>query len=386
MGAFFTNYQVRSDSMPAVLKALGPLIESRAYVSPPQAGWVTVYDEASDDQDDTIIQELGTGLSRALTTTVLAFLLHDSDIFRYWLFQKGELIDEFDSNPEYFGNRVDEKTLRRLRGNTAALLPLCRAGTTPAQIDAVLHDPDAPSGMADDILSDLVELLDIDESRAMLGFRYFEDEGADALSDADSFEPLGGAGRIGEADSSGEDEVEDGKVIRLFPSEPEPIEAQEKSAEPEHEPFGMAIGDLAQYWAIPDQLKRMFPATTLAEFKRDQSEQINELRARFDRAARTTLRRSKIAGLPSYEELKAARDKGPEALADMLMRIAPDQITDVAVGAIANRIEPFIIALIARGLDPNARSHQGPTPLEVAAMHMKGSEIYQMLKAGSKEP
>ena len=128
-------------------------------------------------------------------------------------------------------------------------------------------------------------------------------------------------------------------------------------------------------------MKRMFPPTTVAEV--DQSEQIKKLRARFDRSARAMLRRSRTPGLPSYDELKAARDKSPEALAEMLVRFAPEQITNVAVGAIANRIEPFVMALISRGLDPNARSRQGSTPLEIAALHMKGSKIYQMLKARS---
>jgi hypothetical protein len=220
----------------------------------------------------------------------------------------------------------------------------------------------------------------------MLGFGYFEEEGTDLLPDADSFEAIGGAEKVGAAGAKDDfEEANDDKVIRLFPAESEPIEAEEVSDAPELEPFGLAVGDLAQYWVVPEQLKTMFGATTLAQFKQNRDEQTKQLRARFDRAARTMLRRSKLPGLPSYEELKAARDKGPEALADMLMRFAPDQITNVAVGAIANRNEPFVSALIAKGLDPDARSAQGATPLEVAAMHMKGSKVYQLLKERSSQ-
>jgi hypothetical protein len=171
MGAFYTNYQVRSDSTADVVKALGPLVRSRAYVSPTKNGWVTVYDEASDDQSDVILREIAMGLSETLNTAVFAFVVHDSDVFLYWLFQSGRLIDELDSDPEYFGNKVNEATRARLRGNTAALLPLCRPGTTAAEIDAVLHDPDAPSGIADELLADLAELLGMDDTRTALGFR-----------------------------------------------------------------------------------------------------------------------------------------------------------------------------------------------------------------------
>jgi hypothetical protein len=75
MGASFTNYQVRSNSASAVRDALVPLVRARACVSPPKGGWVTVYDEASDEQDDEVIRHLAEGLSRTLNTAVLAFLV-----------------------------------------------------------------------------------------------------------------------------------------------------------------------------------------------------------------------------------------------------------------------------------------------------------------------
>src|SRR5262245_43711527 len=103
MGSFFTNFHVRSESQDKVRAALLPLVEARAYVSPPTNGWVTVYDEASDQQDESIIGKLAEGLSKKLHTAVVAFLVHDSDVAMYWLYRDGELADEFNSAPDYFG-------------------------------------------------------------------------------------------------------------------------------------------------------------------------------------------------------------------------------------------------------------------------------------------
>ena len=189
MGAFFTNCQVRSDDANAVVTALGPLLQSRAYVSPAAGGWVTVYDEATESQDEKSLMRLAQGLSKALNTAVFGFQMHDSDIAVYYLCQKGELVDEFDSCPNYFGDRISDKDRQKVRGVTDKLLPLCIAGTSREQIDAIIHpesDEDFPV-MAEDIITNLGMLLGLDENRITLGFEYFETEGESILDDAKDF-------------------------------------------------------------------------------------------------------------------------------------------------------------------------------------------------------
>lgn len=168
MGAFFTNYQVRGSSTSDVVNALAELTKSRAYVSPEKNGWVTVYAEATEEQNQTILCRMAEELSKALKTDVFGFLVHDSDMTMYWLYRAGALADEFNSAPDYFGKKVNDATRARLRGNPDALLPLCVAGTTRAQIEAVIHPSDGFQLMAEQILTDLAELLGIDASRIAL--------------------------------------------------------------------------------------------------------------------------------------------------------------------------------------------------------------------------
>jgi hypothetical protein len=56
-------------------------------------GWITVYDAASDAQDDALIRRIAEGLSRAAKTDVFGFIVHDSDLAGYWLYQCGKLVD-----------------------------------------------------------------------------------------------------------------------------------------------------------------------------------------------------------------------------------------------------------------------------------------------------
>ncbi|MGP8201268.1 MAG: hypothetical protein ACLQU4_17395 [Limisphaerales bacterium] len=190
MGAFIVNYQVRTDSLAAVRDALEKMVTERAYVSPAKDGWVTVYDEESDSQNGAVLQRIASGLSRALKTDVLGFMVHDSDIAMYWLYQSGDLLDEFNSAPDYLGNAVDDATRDRLRGKAELLLPLCVAGTTTEQIGAAIHPTEEPV-FAEDYLAKLAPLLGIDETRINLGFEYFTNEGSDILDDASEFELLG---------------------------------------------------------------------------------------------------------------------------------------------------------------------------------------------------
>ena len=358
MGSFLTNYQVRSDDAAAVRDAVIPLVQSRAYVSPPKNGWVTIYDEKSDEQNDAVLRKMAMRLSQTLKTSVFAFLVHDSDILAYWLYRGGDLIDEFDSDPEYFGKRVNEATRARVRGNTDALLPLCVSGTTREQIDAVLHDPDGGPVFAEELLTELATLLGIDEARVGVGFRYFNDEGSELLPDIAEFEPIGaGAER----------------------KEPTAAHRDEESA-PMVNQFAFAVAMLAQEWSVNENMR------TLMQFLATQGgsqDPLKKLRAQFDRSAQHVFQHSSLPGSPTFEELKAARDQGPEALAELIARRTPDQLTDIAISAAANSSEQFIAALLRHGLDPTATNAHGMSPLTVAGRN-RNSSTYQLLKSAAE--
>ena len=101
MGKFYVNFSVKStdqQKMAAVLRDSGRI----AIVSPPQLGYVVVYDEETDRQALSSIIQVGTLLSESANAPVLAVLNHDDRILRYWLFEQGAIVDAYDSRPDYF--------------------------------------------------------------------------------------------------------------------------------------------------------------------------------------------------------------------------------------------------------------------------------------------
>lgn len=361
MGAFFTNYQVRGKSTAEACKALTPLVETHAYVSPEKGGWVTVYDEASDDQNEEILKHIAAELSKKLQTSVFAFLVHDSDIAMYWLFQNGTLIDEFNSAPDYF-EKAGEKAKSRVRGIAEALLPLCIAGTSLAQVEEVIHPADGFAAFAEEIFYDLAKLLGIDDARMSLGFRYFDEEGEELLGDASEFEPVG----KGTSRKEGKPPEDEGDA-----------ESDQPSPIINFDTFAVAIGMMTRCWTgehekMAETLNERFPGQIV-----NMADQMSE---GADSVAKNFLKHSTLAGAPTFKELKEARDQGPEALAKLLVQRAPTQLGCIADGAIGAGLEKFVAALLANGMDPNTPNQHGESLLSVAENCQKPA-IYALLKS-----
>lgn len=357
MGAFFTNYQVRGKSAAEVCKALAPLIENLAYVSPEKGGWVTVYDFASDSQDQQILRRIAAELSKALNAAVLAFLVHDSDIAAYWLYQNGVLEDEFNSAPDYF-EEVGEKAKSRVCGNVEKLLPLCVTGTSRAQVEEVVHPSDGFPTFAEQIFEDLSKLFGIDEARIALGFRYFEQEGEELLDDASEFTPVG--------EHAPKKKIQRPKRAAKQPSVTLNV-------------FPLAIGMMTKCWSDEQKEK----AKAMSDRYPDQIIDIaSQLNAGYDGVAQRFLKQSTFPGAPTFKELKAARDQGPEVLAKLLVQRTPTQLGHIAAGAIDNGLVQFVAALLANGMDPNISDQHGDSLLSVAEACGQ-SKIYDLLKSAT---
>jgi hypothetical protein len=194
MGASFVNYHLRIADTAAVVHAAQERISGRAYISPARNGWVTLYDETSDAQDPAEIDRLSHDLSLALHVPLLAFLVEDSSLFAYYLFDdEGCLIDEYNSAPAMFGSPGSPDIHQRFAGQPVLLEQYCRPGVDLLELHHVLSDGrntvDGGFGgavPAEERVRELATLLGLNDRRAILGFNLFQ-MAHDALDDADQF-------------------------------------------------------------------------------------------------------------------------------------------------------------------------------------------------------
>jgi hypothetical protein len=171
VGAFFTNIQVRSGEADDVEQALRPLLKAKAYLSKSENGWVSVFPEQTETQDESL-QRMTQSLSAMLKTDAVGIMCHDSDVFLYWLGREGNIVDEYNSLPNYFDDSMPEEPT----GGEAALLePLLAAGVTRDQVFEVLHKSEYV--FAEEGIGKFAELLGIPNERSTVGYNYAQDGG-----------------------------------------------------------------------------------------------------------------------------------------------------------------------------------------------------------------
>ncbi len=102
MGIFYTNITLHGVDQSMVA---GYLKQQKrdAYVSPTLNGRTVVFDKDSDLHIDALCT-LAAELSTVFRCTALAVNIHDGDVFYYYLYQSGQLTDDYDSVPSYFFN------------------------------------------------------------------------------------------------------------------------------------------------------------------------------------------------------------------------------------------------------------------------------------------
>jgi hypothetical protein len=168
MGAFVASFHVRSDSSDQVRQAVTEIGASQFRVANPRQGWVAIHEQRASTQDEIWIERFAQELSSRLQTACVAFMVHDSDIARYWLSDRGQLLDEYNSVPDYF-EQVSAADRQRLRGRADVFLRYCQPHVTRQQVETTLR---TEVTFAEDTITRLAEYLGIDPEQALEDFNH----------------------------------------------------------------------------------------------------------------------------------------------------------------------------------------------------------------------
>jgi hypothetical protein len=167
VGNFYVNFTTRGPDQKAVANCLRSA-KRTAFVGPTFDGLTVFFDEKSDTQDDMVIKDLGKRVSNDLDAPVLAVLNHDDDILAYWLFEAGELADEYNSCPGYFTDGDETPA----GGDAKKLCAAFGVSTKAKQVDNVLRDEDYVFAL--ERHEALAALLNHPWSYVCMGYRYIK--------------------------------------------------------------------------------------------------------------------------------------------------------------------------------------------------------------------
>ncbi len=158
----FGSVHLQTDDQNGVVQLVERLVprvfRSRATaVSPARNGWVAVYDEVA-DRDPRRLERLGRELSNAVGFVTFTIGVEDGLAVHYIAFERGRLLDEYLSIPEYRGPLAPGDAIA-MRANPTVVARL--TGADPAAIRTVARTADSPVDLppAEELLRELAAVL-----------------------------------------------------------------------------------------------------------------------------------------------------------------------------------------------------------------------------------
>jgi hypothetical protein len=168
MGSFINNLHIHRRSVEVVRSELAAIITRDAFLVQSGDNWVTIYPDDHESQS-----ELAEKLSIVLSAAVFATMVHDDDILLYSLYENGLLTDEFNSNPLYFREQLEDEDEEIISsdGSPDVLVKYALAGTSTGEIRETLDEIKMET-FASEGLTSLCHLFGIDEACARASLRY----------------------------------------------------------------------------------------------------------------------------------------------------------------------------------------------------------------------
>jgi hypothetical protein len=129
-------------------------------VAQPRNGWVAVYHTLL-DHDRKAREHLASELSNATAAVVCAIAVEDGAVVRYAFFERGSIVDEYQSVPEYHGP-LPPGDVVALGANPTVVARL--TGAEPARVRSVARTASSPGELppAQELLEQLAEVLGLE--------------------------------------------------------------------------------------------------------------------------------------------------------------------------------------------------------------------------------
>lgn len=164
--ASFGSIHVQTDDLSAVEQAVRQFVPrlpgaSRgSLVAPPRHGWIAVYDDVCDRSPE-MLRRLAREISDRMGAVVLLLGIERDDLLRMILFERGSIVDEYLSVPEFYGP-LPPGDVVGLAANPRVVNRL--TGADPEAVRRVARTAPAPADLppARELLAELASALAIE--------------------------------------------------------------------------------------------------------------------------------------------------------------------------------------------------------------------------------
>jgi len=160
-GESYASIHVQTDDAAAVEAAVGKYLPrlggAGARVTGPLNGWVVVYADLIDG-DRQAREHLASELSNATAAVVCTLAVEDGRVVRFVFYERGSVVDEYQSVPEYFGPLPPGDVIA-LAANPTVVARL--TGADRARVRAVARSASSPDELppAPELLQQIAEVM-----------------------------------------------------------------------------------------------------------------------------------------------------------------------------------------------------------------------------------
>jgi ribosomal protein S18 acetylase RimI-like enzyme len=162
----FGSIHIQTDDLSAVEQAVRQFVprlpgSSRgSVVAPPRRGWIAVYDDVCDRNPD-MLRRLARELSDRMGAVTLLLGVEREELVRMILFERGRIVDEYLSVPEFYGP-LPPGDVVGLAANPTVVARL--TGADPEAIRRIARTAPSPADLppARDLLAELARALGVE--------------------------------------------------------------------------------------------------------------------------------------------------------------------------------------------------------------------------------
>jgi hypothetical protein len=165
-GRSFGSAHVQTDDVDGVVRAVRQFVprlpgsSKGSVVGAPRNGWTAVYDELC-DRDPEMLRRLARELSDRMGAVVLLLGVEEDQVVRFVLFERGRLMDEYLSVPQYH-RELPPGDVVSLAANPTVVARL--TGADPARVRSVIRTADRPEDLspATELIGEVAAVLGVE--------------------------------------------------------------------------------------------------------------------------------------------------------------------------------------------------------------------------------
>jgi tetratricopeptide (TPR) repeat protein len=186
MGAFFDSIHVRSDNAGMLLlqKALEQIAREedlKFLMGPALNGWTCVF-----PSEIGVKEPISARIAALVPDDIFQLMVHDDDVFFYWFYRDGRLVDRYNSNPDYF-EAATEDELKEAMGRPELFKDLLPEAKSLSKLKKLLTADRFT--FESERMRDFVELLGL--SNALTSYDYLQEKEIDEIEGWNQFIHIG---------------------------------------------------------------------------------------------------------------------------------------------------------------------------------------------------